>query len=349
MPESRIGVIKITIVYFLIILSGFLAAAAVLAESSSQDRVGKGVVSSKGDIGVTGVTGGKGGKGGKGAKGSSGGLQARSDPGSFMGRRFLKTHFPEKIRWLEQRKGLLEDKLSSTGLHVSYWEYQLFRGGAIICGGLVGLNVKNWGIAIIGALIGYNLPSKLLNHLREKRRALLSRQLEPALQQIATLYKINNSLEATFEQALSSIQPPLSEEFEQLLSDVRVAGMSLDEALMRLANRLELPDFTYFARIALISQQYGGETRELIAQIPQTIRDRQLMRAELETELASAKQQAWLLLAATPVFFMVYRLMRPDFVKILTDSSVGRTGMLIVAGLSLISVLLIDKISEPVT
>lgn len=212
-----------------------------------------------------------------------------------------------------------------------------------------GLAVNNWVIALAGVFIGIKLPPKILVQIKGKRKILLSRHLEPALQQIATIYRINSSLETTFEQVITSIPSPLKEEFEQMVSDVKVAGMSLEEALNRLANRLDLADFYYFARIALMTQRYGGETRELMLHIPQTIRDRQLMRAELETEIAGAKQQAWILLAATPLFFIVYRVMRPDFVKILTDTTQGRVGMGVVALLSLVSVFLIDKISEQIS
>lgn len=251
-------------------------------------------------------------------------------------------------RFRRHRK-LVENLLLSTGLPVKYWEYQLLRVVAAILGTVAGFAVNNWVIALAGAFIGIKLPQKILVHLKEKRKTVLARQLEPTLQQIATIYRINNSLETTFDQVLTTIPSPLREEFERMVSDLKVAGMSLEESLNRLANRLDLEDFRYFVRIALMSQKYGGETRELLLQIPQTIRDRQLMRAELETEIAGAKQQAWLLLAATPVFFIVYRVMRPDFVKILTDTNQGKTGMGIVAVLSMVSVFIIDKISEQIS
>lgn len=246
-------------------------------------------------------------------------------------------------------RGLVENLLLSTGLPIKFWEYQLVKVIAAILGLCAGLTINNWVIALAGVFLGIKLPNKILMHLKEKRKILLARQLEPTLQQIAIIYRINNSLETTFEQVLTTIPTPLSEEFEQMLSDLKVAGMSLEESLNRLANRLDLVDFHYFVRIALMTQRYGGETRELLLQIPQTIRDRQLMRAELETEIAGAKQQAWILLAATPVFFIVYWIMRPDFVKILTDTTQGKIGMSLVALLSMVSVFFIDKISEQIT
>ncbi|HEX3030622.1 MAG TPA: hypothetical protein VHS59_00035, partial [Bacillota bacterium] len=142
---------------------------------------------------------------------------------------------------------------------------------------------------------------------------------------------------------------PLKDEFLQMLSDMRMAGMNLEEALVRLAGRLDLPDFYFFTKVALMTQRYGGETRDLMLQIPQTIRERQIIRAELETEIAGAKQQAWLLLAGTPLFFVIYRVLRPDFVRVLTETPAGQMGMAVVAVLSLISIFLIEKIAEPVS
>ncbi|HEX3033198.1 MAG TPA: type II secretion system F family protein [Bacillota bacterium] len=213
----------------------------------------------------------------------------------------------------------------------------------------MGYLLNNWIITLIGAVLGFKLPGKYLMLMRKKRKDMMDKQLEPALQQIATLHRINHSLELAVEQALSSIPSPLHEEFIQMLTDLRVAGMSLDEAMGRMAGRLDLPDFHFFTKVALLTQRYGGETRELMLHVPQTIRERQIIRAELETEIAGARQQAWLLMAGTPVFFIIYKILRPDFVRILTETAPGKVGMAIVALFSLISLVLIEKISEPVS
>ncbi len=242
----------------------------------------------------------------------------------------------------------VERLLARSGVRIHYGEYLLLSAGGVVLGVLVGRYLNNWFISIICGYLGYKVPQRVLRYLQERRKALLSLQMEPALQQIANLYRISRSMEKAFEQAVATMASPLKDEFQKMQSDLRVAGMTLEEALVRLAARLDLRDFDFFVKIALLAQKFGGETKELMLQIPQTIRERQMIRAELETEVAGAKQQAWLLMAGTPLFFVVYKFLRPDFAQILTGTTPGRLGMAVVALLSLVSVLLIEKITEPV-
>jgi tight adherence protein B len=243
----------------------------------------------------------------------------------------------------------VEQLLARAGLRINYGEYLLLSIGGVSLGVLVGQYLNNWFITIICGYLGFKIPQRVLRYLQDRRKALLSMQMEPALQQIANLYRISQSMEQALEQAVLTMASPLKDEFQKTLSDIRVAGMSLEEALVRLAARLGLRDFDFFVKITLLAQKFGGETKELMLQIPQTIRERQMIRAELETEVAGAKQQAWLLMSGTPLFFVVYKLLRPDFAQMLTETTPGKLGMAVVALLSLISVLLIEKITEPIT
>lgn len=271
--------------------------------------------------------------------------------------------FPPEGYWFKAAKGItgvspeytgknfrgeVEHLLARSGIRIRYGEYLLLSAGGVVLGVLVGQYLNNWFISLLCGYLGFKVPQRVLRYLQERRKALLSLQMEPALQQIANLYRINRSMEKALEQAMATMAPPLKDEFQKMQSDIRVAGMNLEEALVRLAARLDLRDFDFFVKIALLAQKFGGETKELMLQIPQTIRERQMIRAELETEVAGAKQQAWLLLAGTPLFFVVYKFLRPDFAQILTGTTPGKLGMAVVALLSLVSVLLIEKITEPV-
>lgn len=271
--------------------------------------------------------------------------------------------FPPEGYWFKAAKGIpgvspeytgknfraeVEHLLARSGIRIRYGEYLLLSVGGVVLGVLVGQYLNNWFISLLCGYLGFKVPQRVLRYLQERRKALLSLQMEPALQQIANLYRISRSMEKALEQAMVTMAPPLKDEFQKMQSDIRVAGMNLEEALVRLAARLDLRDFDFFVKIALLAQKFGGETKELMLQIPQTIRERQMIRAELETEVAGAKQQAWLLLAGTPLFFVVYKFLRPDFAQILTGTASGKLGMAVVALLSLVSVLLIEKITEPV-
>lgn len=242
-----------------------------------------------------------------------------------------------------------ERLLLRTGANIRFNEFIFLNILAIMGAGYIAqATFKNPLITLVALYIGYKLPFVILEYMARRKQEEIDEHMEAVLTQIGNVYGTIGSLEKAIEEAIPSMPSPLREEFQKTLADMKVAGMTLAEALMSLSVRLNNKDFDFWVKIALLATEIGGETRELMLQIPDTIRERKSLRDELFTELSGLKFQGWILFSGTPLIFLLYKLMRPDFAMILTDTMTGKVVTTIVAVICIGSLWLIEKISKPV-
>lgn len=242
-----------------------------------------------------------------------------------------------------------ERLLLRTGVNIRLNEFIFLNLLTVLVSGyLAHISFNNPLITLVALYIGYKLPFVILEYIAKKKQEEIDEHIEAVLTQIGNVYGTIGSLEKSIEESISSMPSPLKEEFQKALSDMKVAGMTLEEALASLSVRLNNRDFDFWVKIALLATEIGGETRELMLQIPETIRERKALRDELFTELAGLKFQGWILFLGTPIIFILYKFTRPDFASILTDTMVGKFMTTIIAIICIFSLWLIEKISKPV-
>jgi tight adherence protein B len=242
-----------------------------------------------------------------------------------------------------------ERLLLRTGVNIRFKEFVLLNiavaVGVVV---LAQLLFNNPLITLIALYVGYKLPFLILEYLARKNQEEIDEHIDQVLAQIGNIFGTIGSLEKSIEETIGTMPSPLKEEFAKTISDMKVAGLTLGEALQSLAVRLNNKDFDFWVKISLLTTEIGGETRELMLQIPETIRERKSLRDELSTELSGTKFQGWILFAGTPILFLIYKIMRPDFASILTDTLAGKIITSFVALVCILSLWLIEKISKPV-
>lgn len=246
-------------------------------------------------------------------------------------------------------KNDVERLLARTGVNIRLNEFMFLNLLTVLVAAyLAHTSFNNPLITVVALYIGYKLPFVILEYIAKKKQEEIDEHIEAVLTQIGNVYGTIGSLEKSIEESISSMPSPLKEEFQKTLSDMKVAGMTLEEALVNLSVRLNNRDFDFWVKIALLATEIGGETRELMLQIPETIRERKSLRDELFTELAGLKFQGWILFMGTPIIFILYKFTRPDFASILTHTMAGKIMTTIIAVICIFSLWLIEKISKPV-
>jgi tight adherence protein B len=88
--------------------------------------------------------------------------------------------------------------------------------------------------------------------------------------------------------AVQEVPPPASEEFGRVLYEVRL-GLSLEDALFNLAERMENDDLQIVVTAIIINDQVGGNLTTVLESTVNTIRDRQQLQGEIRSLTAYAK------------------------------------------------------------
>ena len=108
---------------------------------------------------------------------------------------------------------------------------------------------------------------------KKKRLEKFNEQLEDALLAMSSSLKAGFSINQALESVAGEKRNPISFEFNLLIQELRL-GVTLDQALEKMADRLECPDFDLTAVAILTARQTGGELTSTLERLAAVIRER---------------------------------------------------------------------------
>jgi tight adherence protein B len=111
-----------------------------------------------------------------------------------------------------------------------------------------------------------NGQSPLARYLDEKRRTAFNSQLPDALSTMTNALRAGFSLSQAIDSVIERGETPICDEFAILRQQLRL-GMSMEEALETLSQRVGSDDLTLVTTAILISRKTGGNVTEIFDKI----------------------------------------------------------------------------------
>jgi tight adherence protein B len=199
--------------------------------------------------------------------------------------------------------------------------------------------------AIVIALLAGLGPRFLLRWMRRRRLEKMEQQLPDTLLMLAGGMKAGVSMTQALGQLVLESRPPVSQEFDLVLREQRL-GVTLDEALKNLNDRVPLQSMTLTVAAMRIAGETGGHLAETLERAAQTLRNKLAMEGKIKALTAQGKLQAWVV-GALPLFLMfILNKMEPVAMNMLFTTQIG-WGTLVVIGLfEFFGVIIIRKIVD---
>jgi tight adherence protein B len=119
------------------------------------------------------------------------------------------------------------------------------------------------------------------------------------------------------------MKDPIGQEFRTLFDETNY-GVPQQEALLRLADRVPVPDLGYFVVAVMIQRESGGNLAELLEKIGSIVRERLKLLGSVRTMSAEGRLSAWILIALPFVTGALINIITPDFMKILWTDPAGQ-------------------------
>lgn len=186
---------------------------------------------------------------------------------------------------------------------------------------------------LLGAALGA-LPWLRMSRQREQRLQRLENQFPEALDLMARALRAGHALPVAIRMCGDELPKPLGPEFA-LLADETHYGVSFDEALRGLSERVPLPDIGYFVAAVTIQREAGGNLAELIDGIGTLVRQRMKLHGQVRTLSAEGRLSARILTLLPLGVGLMVHLVNPDFLSVLWTDPTGRmlsgTALLLVA------------------
>ncbi|MDP3822970.1 MAG: type II secretion system F family protein [Burkholderiales bacterium] len=175
--------------------------------------------------------------------------------------------------------------------------------------------------AAAGAVVGA-LPFMYLSYQRNLRVSKMERQLPDALDLMTRALQAGHAFTSALKMAGEEMPEPMAGEFRTVHDEVNF-GVSLEQALAHLSERVPLTDLRYFVVAVLIQRDSGGNLTEILANLSKLIRERLKLLARVRVLSAEGRMSAWIL-GLLPFFLGgVMTLANPGFMTPLWTDPIG--------------------------
>lgn len=246
---------------------------------------------------------------------------------------------PRRRPWLWSEDGQLSrhQRLLLTGL-----------AAAVLAGGGL-LMLRSWVLALLVACAAPLYPLAMERTLQRKRQELMAVQFGVALQAMAASLRAGASLRTAVERSAPDLdrmlagQPlkPMVAELERVVRDLKM-GFSLEEALLRFRDRVQLEDVNDFVGAVLLCRVRGGNAAVVMAAIAEIIEDKIAVGQQILTLTAGKRMESNMITFAPPAMIGILWFTSPGYLEPLYTRLVGQV-MLIIGIACLVSAYFIGR------
>ncbi len=201
--------------------------------------------------------------------------------------------------------------------------YMIFGGvGAALVAFLVSKGIPFMFASAIWPVITFMLPKKFVNfkigRLQKRFIAHFPDALDVLVRGVRTGLPINEGMRLVARE----MPEPVSTEF-QLLTDATSVGVTLEDALARMFNRMPLPEVNFFNIVLAIQKQTGGNLSEALGNLSNTLRERKKLKQKIKALSSEAKASAMIIGSLPFLLATVLFAVAPDYLGLLFTTTMG--------------------------
>lgn len=199
----------------------------------------------------------------------------------------------------------------------------------LVCGAVT-LNVflRLGVIPVFGAWIlagvGAAAPIFYIHFKRRRRLRAVEQQLPEALDFLSRALIAGHSLPMSLEMLAEETDPPFAEELRKVVDEYNL-GMSMNDALRNLGDRLPTVDIEFFVSAISTQSRTGGNLHELLDTLSETIRERQTLKGQVRALTANGRLTAIVLSLLPFVVAGILMVVNKDYFLILVNHPLGKT------------------------
>ena len=166
------------------------------------------------------------------------------------------------------------------------------------------------------------LPYTYIQWKRSKRLRKIEQQLPDTLDLIGRAMRAGHALSSGLSMVGDEMTDPVATEF-RLTNDEINYGVSMQQALLNLSNRVPITDLRYFVVAVLIQREAGGNLTEVLDNLSKLIRERLKFHAKIKVLSTEGRMSAWVLGVLPFALAGLLNFANHDFISILWTDPAG--------------------------
>lgn len=228
-----------------------------------------------------------------------------------------------KFGYLLPKKNWFELKAQQANLPVTGQEYMMLVGGsALFIFVLLAIATLQLSEPLLFA-VGWVAFASLYVQFKAKRRMKqFTDQLGDAIAMMSNAIKSGFTFQQAMDIVAKEINGPISEEFVRALNEIQL-GVTLEEALEGICQRVKDDDFEMVAMSVVIQRQVGGNLSQILDTVGETIRDRIKLKGEIKALTAEGVISGWAIGLLPVIVAAMCSAMNEEYFKPLQESGLG--------------------------
>jgi tight adherence protein B len=202
-----------------------------------------------------------------------------------------------------------------------------------------------WPIVAVLGLLTPLISRAVIRRRLAGVRGEFADQLPTNLQVLASALRAGHSFSGALGVVVENAHEPAKGELQRVLRDDQF-GVPPEDAIRRVAERMQNRDLEQVALLAELQRTAGGNAAEVLDTVVTTIRERSELRRLMRTLTAQGRMARWILTALPIVLCTFLWLIHPDIIGILFASTGGQISLVIAAFMVIAGSVVIQRIVD---
>lgn len=177
-------------------------------------------------------------------------------------------------------------------------------------------------LGTVATLAGASLPFVYVSWRRGRRLRHIERQLPDTLDLMTRALRAGHAFTSALSMAGNEMPEPVGSEFRTVHDEINF-GVSMQQALTHLSERVPLTDLRYFVVAVLIQRDSGGNLTEILTELSTLLRQRAKLMAKIRVLSSEGRLSAWILGLMPFALAGVMNLANPKFMSLLWTDPLG--------------------------
>jgi tight adherence protein B len=225
---------------------------------------------------------------------------------------------------ISNRRKSLQDLLDQAGIDMALSQFQAIAAGVALALAVLAL-IAGLPILACVAVAGigfFGLPRWLLSSLISRRRKKFLEGFPDAIDIMVRAIKSGLPVSDALRVISAESPAPIGPEFIELVEGQRL-GISIEQGLERMAERIALPEINFLAIVMNIQSKAGGNLSEALGNLSRVLRERRKMRGKISAVSQEAKSSAMIIGALPFVIIGGLSFVSPGYLAPLWETSIG--------------------------
>jgi tight adherence protein B len=252
-------------------------------------------------------------------------------------RKQIQKSLDEQERRQKKTRQTLSSKLQQAGLSVTVPQYAVGSTGIGAGVAIVAFLIHTkWIIALaFGGASAILLPYVAVGFLAGQRKNKFTAAFADAMDVIVRGIKSGLPIHDCLRIIGQETAEPLAGEFRRLVENIAM-GMTMDQGLDKLYERMPTPEVRFFSIVMNIQQKAGGNLSEALGNLSSVLRARKLMKEKVKALSAEATSSAMIIGCLPPGVVLLINIMQPSYMSTMFTDPRGH--IMIGAAIALMSI-----------